>query len=328
MRTHVWRSAHRRGLTHGFTLIELLVVVAIIALLISILLPSLAAAREQARITKCGTQLNAIGQAMATCAVENKGCVPTWDDGNATRRNLGPYRIMYTWVDGLFDLGNLGDIKVTWCPDDSREAEAMVARGVSWRFRFVDEFGVGETPRYGVRTSYAQSIVAAGWNWSQDKFPEAARQILAMDGWWTWTGNIQAMWLMAAVAQGRYLDPVNTPNWQGAMQGWRHGKKYMANTLMVDGHVTLITPRWPASMEEWRTRTVDTTRHFTWLPGETSDRLDVSAYGNGEISEWVKRKPACSGYQFPAYMSRELDLVWRTNNKAWTKLPQNPDDRK
>jgi len=50
----------------GFTLIELLVVVAIIALLISILLPSLARARELSKRTVCASQLSGIGKAIKT----------------------------------------------------------------------------------------------------------------------------------------------------------------------------------------------------------------------------------------------------------------------
>ncbi|RMF75465.1 MAG: prepilin-type N-terminal cleavage/methylation domain-containing protein [Planctomycetota bacterium] len=69
----------------GFTLIELLVVVAIIALLISILLPSLSRARELAKRAVCSSNQRGIGQGMHIYANDNEEWfphhyyVPTYD---------------------------------------------------------------------------------------------------------------------------------------------------------------------------------------------------------------------------------------------------------
>ncbi len=60
-----------KQIKHGFTLIELLVVVAIIALLISILLPALKGAKAQARRVVCTTNLRTMYQSMYNYADEN-----------------------------------------------------------------------------------------------------------------------------------------------------------------------------------------------------------------------------------------------------------------
>lgn len=65
-----------RGKHNGFTLIELLVVVAIIALLISILLPALGRAREQAKAAVCMSNLRNLGQAFTMYAEEFGGVWP------------------------------------------------------------------------------------------------------------------------------------------------------------------------------------------------------------------------------------------------------------
>ena len=60
----------------AFTLIELLVVIAIIALLVSILMPALTKAREQARYVTCKTYLRQYGIAAALMLMDNEDRYP------------------------------------------------------------------------------------------------------------------------------------------------------------------------------------------------------------------------------------------------------------
>ena len=57
----------------AFTLIELLVVVAIIAALLAVLLPGLGAAREQARMVTCGSNIRQLALANTMYALDNSG---------------------------------------------------------------------------------------------------------------------------------------------------------------------------------------------------------------------------------------------------------------
>lgn len=107
----------------AFTLIELLVVVAIIALLISILLPSLSQAREQAKRVKCGANQHSLIIATIAYTHENKD----WFNPIQDIHRIGGRDIEGTWRVYLWKYFGQS-VDVVDCP---AEGEERYADGIS-----------------------------------------------------------------------------------------------------------------------------------------------------------------------------------------------------
>ena len=97
----------------GFTLIELLVVISVIALLLSILMPSLSRVKASARRIVCSSQLHQVGVAMHLYAAKNDSKLP------AVEGTLGEWLFDIPYMAAEFVRNEYAQIELMYCPDNS-----------------------------------------------------------------------------------------------------------------------------------------------------------------------------------------------------------------
>lgn len=147
-----------------FTLIELLVVITIIAILASLLLPSLAQARYKARGTACINNLKQAALSLASYQIDHDGYFPY---GVVHLRSGGSHRIT-TWDDSLGDYdgrslttaqkeaSNPSDaqfaigMELYQCPNDNVVRESGYTRTYSLNAHGLDRQGIagGDAPNF------------------------------------------------------------------------------------------------------------------------------------------------------------------------------------
>jgi prepilin-type N-terminal cleavage/methylation domain-containing protein len=131
--------AGNRGLARGFTLVELLVVMAIISLLVSVLIPSLANAKRQGQRVACASNLHQVYLGMEYYLEDNQRVYPCAPDpvstspfcwlwmGRGWRGILGPYI-----EDGI----SRKNPSVLWCPGDPAPENQYEATSYAYSLAF------------------------------------------------------------------------------------------------------------------------------------------------------------------------------------------------
>jgi len=205
----------------GFTLIELLVVVAIIAVLVAILLPALASAREQAMITICQANLKQIGHAFVYYQQDYNDWLPhymnaplfTHDVSSVTARWGSSGWELY--LTPFLDMPSFGSDGKGWTFSSQKSVFMCPSKGTDPRSYSVNTNAAHDAPGY-----YGIHPV------SYEQYPEYTMRI----------GESKNNWLI----NSGWANYGNIPNILNSMTTRHNGG---GEFLFCDGHVEWVPAR-------------------------------------------------------------------------------------
>ena len=203
------KSKIRKTVESGFTLVELLVVISIIALLLSILLPSLGKARSMAKRLVCSHNLKQINLAMRLYLDNNNDTYPCAQDPTPTNPNIwlwmgrGWRSFVEPYLGGNIDADNPS---VLFCPADPTATEKYEATSYAYSMAFYhspEQIEGMTDPSYtcGSDGPFVQSIpqrsidVAKPYGkiligeWNSNHLPVTESGWCGFGGWWCWQGS-------------------------------------------------------------------------------------------------------------------------------------------
>jgi len=229
----------------GFTLIELLVVIAIIAILVSVLIPSLRAAKDQAKAIICQSNERGIYGALSLYAEDHDGHIPRTGQQRDANGD---------WVD------TGGSYTTTWnqflCtyPEDLLEEAWGPSAGSDieyWRapISYVESIELFDCPARGDGEHYGPHQPYGGISYELAEI--VGSYGLNMRGCaWIWhplheTHIPDQMYLLADSSYSHFVlwGDVYDPN-SGKTFEPRHGTKFdTINLMFMDGHIVPM-PKW------------------------------------------------------------------------------------
>ena len=261
---------------NGFTLVELLVVVAIIAILMSILLPAVSLARAKARQAKCVSNLKNHSVALAMW-YNNAGKYPPWDmpgtmglgnslagwpEAMTLERAYTPERIKdrSSYLENTdypreMFLKTTDNLEAFMCPSDNPHPHRINAeRAEAWPY---DQYEYS----YGINMTVTNGENNEGPPY-HDK--DSSGQVLILDANWSWTDNFQAY----------YVDDPNagfdTSTWRSNTVGYFHGGYRVADVVFCDGSAKPVNYGVGG-------KKINTRETFFWQKGE-------------KLESWYERK--------------------------------------
>ena len=223
----------------GFTLSEIMTVVAIIALLITILLPVLRKAREAANRVACASNLRQMGQGMTLYTVDNRNNLPrTKYTANATPQyftgasDTDPFHganvLANDYTAAIFMLARTQKApgKLFLCPSSTQIADTMGGLNATQRSNFTSSDNLS----YSIASPYPDSAgFTAGYRWTNTHTADFAMMSDVNPG----TGN-------AATDDVTVPTAASPKNLQRIANSRNHGKDGQ-NVLFADGRVEFKT---------------------------------------------------------------------------------------